>query len=109
MEPNYLLTMTYDKDTGNNDEYKKDIGPNLTQGYWGIYLLLKCGRLSRFYVGRYMNAQLTVNAPLPIKLSDFYGKENSNIIEPFLGYIIRSQTMIISKFKLEVMVQILFH
>ena len=76
------LTMTYDKDTGNNDEYKKDIGPNLTQGLWEYTCYCKCGgSTDSMWVGT--NAQLTVNAPLPIKLSDFYGKENSNIIELF--------------------------
>lgn len=86
----------------------KDIGPNLTQGLWGIYLLLQMWSAppDSMWVGT--NAQLTVNAPLPIKLSDFYGKENSNIIELFWATSSESNKLIISKSKLEVMVQILF-
>ena len=47
------LTMTYDKDTGNNDEYKKKYWPKFNARVMGIYLLLQMWRLARSNVGRY--------------------------------------------------------
>ena len=75
------IGMNYDKDTGNNDEYKIDLGPSLSQGLWEYTCYCTCSGGGQTWVGA--NAQLTVNAPLPIKLGDFTAKKNSDHVELF--------------------------
>lgn len=76
------LAMNYDKDTGNNDEYKLDIGPSLTQGLWEYTCYCTCsGSPNQSWVGS--NAQLTVNAPLPITLGEFTAKRNFDKVALF--------------------------
>jgi hypothetical protein len=64
--------MNYDKDTGNNDEYKLNIGPNLSPaGLWEYNCYCICSGSSAELWNGNGNGQLTVNAPAPVTLQHF--------------------------------------
>ena len=70
--------MNYDKDTGNNDEYKLNIGPNLSPaGLWEYNCYCICSGSGTEMWNNNGNGQLTVNAPAPVTLQHFEANSSS--------------------------------
>jgi hypothetical protein len=70
--------MSYHSDTGNNDVYVLNIGPSLTQGLYEYTCYCTCNSSAQSWGGG-LNAQLTVNAPLPVKYQNFNVSRKSSV------------------------------
>lgn len=72
------LPMTYVSDAGNNDVYYINIGPYLSAGLVEYTCYGVCSGSPDQYWQSGSNAELTVNAPLPVKIFDISASETSN-------------------------------